>query len=121
MANFLVDEQLPSALASAIIALGHGAITVSQAGLRGAPDDEVLEYARQNGAVLVTSDRGFGNIRTYPLGSHAGIILLRLEPRIAYPRIIHRLIAVLAGLSVDRLTGALCVISPTTVWIRRFR
>jgi predicted nuclease of predicted toxin-antitoxin system len=119
MALFVADEQLPDALAAAVRESGHDAVTVKQAGLQGAADGDVLAFARQARALLITSDRGFGNLERYPLAIHAGIILLRLEPHLAYPRIIDRLLEVLSQYSIEQLAGGLTVVQPTSVRIRR--
>jgi hypothetical protein len=39
--------------------------------------------AAQRGRILVSLDRGLGDIRTYPSGSHTGIIILRLADQSA--------------------------------------
>ena len=35
------------------------------------------EAVQREGRFLVTSDKGFGDIRAYPPGTHAGILVLR--------------------------------------------
>lgn len=45
--------------------------------LGGSNDATVLDAARTEGRLLITLDRGFGEVRAYPPGSHAGIIVLR--------------------------------------------
>ena len=56
---FLVDDQLPPALARFLSDEGHSAEHTADVGLRGAPDDVVWDYANLNGAVIVTKDRDF--------------------------------------------------------------
>jgi predicted nuclease of predicted toxin-antitoxin system len=41
-------------------------------------DTEVLQYAVAENRTLVTSDLGFANLLTIPLGSHSGILVARL-------------------------------------------
>jgi predicted nuclease of predicted toxin-antitoxin system len=119
VALFLLDEQLSDSFANALRAIGHEAFTAKALGLRSAPDRQVLEQASELAAILITSDRGFGDLRAYPLGSHAGIILLRLEPRLAYPQIINRFIDALVEVPLDQMAGALCVVDASNVRIRR--
>jgi predicted nuclease of predicted toxin-antitoxin system len=38
----------------------------------------VYATAQALGAVLVTADKGFGDIRRFPLGTHHGIVVLRV-------------------------------------------
>ncbi len=43
------------------------------------PDAEVLRLALERDLVLLTNDKGFGDIRAYPPSRHEGIIVLRIE------------------------------------------
>jgi predicted nuclease of predicted toxin-antitoxin system len=45
----------------------------------GAPDREVVAAATAAGRILISLDRGLGDIRAYPPGSHADIVVLRLN------------------------------------------
>lgn len=38
---------------------------------------EVFSFAQKEKRVLITRDKGFGDRRTYPPGSHNGIIIVR--------------------------------------------
>jgi len=57
--RFLVDAQLPPALARRIEALGHSADHVFDSGLTTASDDAIRTYAAKIGAVIVTKDEDF--------------------------------------------------------------
>jgi predicted nuclease of predicted toxin-antitoxin system len=57
--RFLVDAQLPPALARRIEALGHAAEHVADCGLASAPDPQIGHYAAATGAVIVTKDEDF--------------------------------------------------------------
>ena len=56
---FLIDANLPPALALALIEAGHRARHVEEVGLRTAEDDKISEYALQQKAVVVTKDEDF--------------------------------------------------------------
>jgi predicted nuclease of predicted toxin-antitoxin system len=60
--RFLVDEQLPSALARWISAQGHVAEHVSDVGLAGKEDTAVWHFALREGATLLTNDEDFLNV-----------------------------------------------------------
>jgi hypothetical protein len=63
-------------------------------------------------------DTGFGDIRRYPIGSHAGIIVLRppIPGRTACLRLIDQLLALVrSGVQID---GCLWVLDPTRLRIR---
>jgi predicted nuclease of predicted toxin-antitoxin system len=61
--RFLVDDQLPPALARWLAAKGHDANHVKDVGLTGATDRKVWERARIDGAVVVTKDEDFLNLQ----------------------------------------------------------
>ena len=57
--RFLVDAQLPPALAEWLRATGGDAIHVEEAGLRNAVDSAIREYAVNQDYVLITKDKDF--------------------------------------------------------------
>jgi predicted nuclease of predicted toxin-antitoxin system len=57
--RFLVDAQLPPALARWIVSAGHAAEHVGDCGLMAAPDDVIRTRASQTGAVIMTKDEDF--------------------------------------------------------------
>ena len=57
--RFLVDAQLPPALARRIEALGHKAEHVADCNLASAPDGLIRDHADRAGAVIVTKDEDF--------------------------------------------------------------
>jgi predicted nuclease of predicted toxin-antitoxin system len=61
--RFLVDDQLPPALARWFVAQGHDAFHVKDFSLTGATDRNVWERARRDGAVVVTKDNDFLNLQ----------------------------------------------------------
>jgi len=57
--QFLVDAQLPPALAGWLTEAGHSAKHVEEIGLRNEEDSGIWGYALDNGAVLLTKDEDF--------------------------------------------------------------
>jgi predicted nuclease of predicted toxin-antitoxin system len=57
--RFIVDAQLPPALARFLAAQGHIAEHVADIGLRDADDSPIWRYALQHQAVIVTKDDDF--------------------------------------------------------------
>ena len=53
--RFLVDEQLPSALARWIAVRGHEAEHVFDVGLGGADDVEIWRHAKKTNATIITT------------------------------------------------------------------
>jgi predicted nuclease of predicted toxin-antitoxin system len=73
--KFKLDENLPVSSAAILGGAGHDVDTVGQEGLSGALDLDVVVAATAAGRVLVSLDVGLADIRAYPPGSHAGIVL----------------------------------------------
>ncbi len=57
--RFLVDAQLPPALARWLSGAGHDARHVEEVGLREAEDSAIWQHALEAGAVLITKDEDF--------------------------------------------------------------
>lgn len=112
-----LDEQLPIDLVGLLTRAGHDVDTVIDEGLGGQDDDVVLDRAKKDGRVLLTLDKGIGNIRAYPPADYAGIVLFRPSSvgRAAAQDLISRRFAVVETLD---LKGRLVVVSERTVRTR---
>ncbi len=75
--KFLVDAQLPPALARALREAGYDAQAVGELGLREAEDDVIWEYALTSQAVVITKDQDFAD-RMLPSKSAPVIVWLRI-------------------------------------------
>jgi hypothetical protein len=63
--RFKLDENLPVSSAAIVASAGHDVDTVTEEGLIGAPDRDVVAAATAAGRVLISLDRGLGDIRAY--------------------------------------------------------
>ena len=70
--RFKLDENLPSELASLFREFGHDAVTVLDQGMGGTDDSDLASVCAREQRVLVTLDKDFSDIRTYPPNRHAG-------------------------------------------------
>jgi predicted nuclease of predicted toxin-antitoxin system len=61
--RFLVDAQLPPALAEALRAEGHDAIHIVDLNLLAATDTAIWDQAAAESAILITKDRDFALLR----------------------------------------------------------
>jgi predicted nuclease of predicted toxin-antitoxin system len=75
--NFLVDAQLPPALALWLVQQGHTAAHVEDLGLRKAEDTEIWQYALRTGALIITKDEDFAE-RTARTTTGPIIVWLRI-------------------------------------------
>lgn len=113
-----LDENASRSLVDLLAAPGHDADTTTDEGLSGADDDTLFAAARSSGRLLVTLDRGFADLRRYPPGTHSGIVVLR--PADQSVRAVNALVRrMLAERDLDALAGAITIVEPGRVRIRR--
>ncbi len=112
-----LDENMPGALIDLLCSAGHDVTTANEENLSGANDPIVLHAAAQEARLLMTFDVGFGDIRSFPLGSHSGIVVFRLKDQrwAVLEEPAKRLIS--SGI-IDRLEGALAVVDENHIRIR---
>jgi predicted nuclease of predicted toxin-antitoxin system len=113
-----LDENIPVSAAEPLRSAGHNADTVVDEGLAGAPDVEVLANAASSDRLVVTLDRGFADLRVHPLGSHAGIIVLRVKDQ-SPPAIVQEVQSLLGAVDIDGLSGCVSVFRAGTIRVRR--
>ncbi len=113
-----LDEDLSSAVGEPLSALGHEVRTVVGQGWRGVGDAALWKMLSQEAVYFITADKGFGDIRTYPPGTHAGVLVLRpdRESIVEYRALVMQ---VLASYSIDDLRGAVTVCTPRGIRVRR--
>jgi predicted nuclease of predicted toxin-antitoxin system len=97
---------------------GYSAEDVRAVGLRGHSDSEVFAYAQAHNQIVVSADKGFTNILRFPLGSHAGIIVVRVSDELPTAKMHRELLSGLASLSGDKLAGALVIVEIGRVRVR---
>jgi predicted nuclease of predicted toxin-antitoxin system len=76
--RFLIDAQLPPALARHLAALGHEAEHVSDIGLLTAADKQIWDHAAAVRAVLVTKDEDFVTLRALSKQGGPPVIWVRI-------------------------------------------
>lgn len=74
-----LDENLPLQLKHLFTDSGHDAVTVLDQEIGGATDADVASVCIAEERVLVTQDIDFADIRTYPPGTHPGLVVFRLS------------------------------------------
>ena len=89
--------------------LGCAVSRVQDLGMAGASDPAVFQKAQENEAVLVTTDRGSGDVRTYSPSSHRGIIVLKVATEPEQIHAVHRTLQHLSE-TEESFEGALFVV-----------
>ncbi len=113
-----LDENIPSRVGVIVADAGHDVDTVVDEGLAGADDPTVSAAATAEERLVVTLDRGFGDIRRYPPGSHAGILVLRLDDQAA-PAVARAVEQLLESVTLDELAGCVAVFRDGDLRVRR--
>jgi len=112
-----LDENLPHSLAVALSGLGHDVHTTAQEGLKGRPDDEIWSAAQTEGRFLITQDLRFGDIRAYAPGTHAGVLLVRLNSP-GWEELLARMEEIFTEEDVESWGGCLVVASDKKLRVR---
>jgi predicted nuclease of predicted toxin-antitoxin system len=98
------DEHVPKAVTRGLRERGVDVLTVSEAGMLGASDQEHLAFARREGRVLFTQDVDF--LRLHASGvEHSGIVYARQQTAIS--EMIHGLMLVFELLEPGEIEGQL--------------
>lgn len=114
-----VDEDLPQAVARVLQERGYSCSTVLEQGMAGWKDPSLWQAVQAHQQFLVTADKGFGDVRRYPPGTHAGVLLLRPSEDGIRP-LLDLMELVLASIpSLDTLEGLLAVASSQGLRIKR--
>ncbi len=113
-----LDENIPRGLAETLGALGHEVDTTAQEGLQGRDDEDVWAAAQQVGALFVTQDLDFSDLRAFQPGTHHGILLVCLrEPGRA--ALASRIQTLFESEDTDGWPGAFVVATERKVRVRR--
>lgn len=96
----------------------HDSVTVADQGWEGLADGELWQGIQAEGRWLVTADKEFADVRRFPPGAHAGVILLRLvrQNRRGYALLMEKL---LMQDELDELAGAVIVVNEQGIRVRR--
>jgi predicted nuclease of predicted toxin-antitoxin system len=115
--RFILDENLSPRTSEQLRLGAYDAIHAKEVVLTGASDEEVLQHARQEQRFLITQDKWFADRHANPLGSHAGVILLRLKD--SSPDSVGALLRALLPRIDDLPPGSLVVANERRYRIRR--
>lgn len=84
----------------------------------GAADSTILDWARADASIVLTFDEDFADARMFPVGSHSGVIRLRV-----WPTTVEQTEAALARLfrevRDEDLPGSLVIVDETRIRVRR--
>ena len=114
--KFVADENVDKSIVDSLRGSGHDVLYIPEFA-KALSDDDVLALARDNNAVLVTTDKDFGEL-VFRRGLAAyGVVLLRLAGMSTAEKARLTLSAVTAH--QEQLAGSFTVITPRAVRIRK--
>ena len=109
MVIFLADECTFDLTVKFLRNEGWDVTTVKEIGLQGAKDPQVLNKAQEMGAVLITRDMDFGDIRRFLPSAYQGVIVLKMTYRKSDE--VHAVLRkMLQEVKEDEFVGALFVV-----------
>jgi predicted nuclease of predicted toxin-antitoxin system len=116
--KFKLDENIPRDAADLMRVRRLDVHTVIDEALGGQSDPTVLESAGVEGRILITLDRGFGDVRAYRPGTHPGIIVLRPDDQ-RTATIVRTIELLLDHHDVETLTGCITIVQRNVLRVRR--
>jgi predicted nuclease of predicted toxin-antitoxin system len=120
MPSFLVDENLPGGLVEALASRGLSAEHVGDnPELRGSHDDELMEYAQRGSLTIVSKDKDFADVTRYPLGSHHGVVCVRLPNRMRIDEQVRLVVAAIESLDAREIAGSIVTVEAGRVRVRK--
>ncbi len=114
--KLLADENIHCQIVADLRAVGHDVISISE-DFPSVLDETVLDLANRNNAILITSDKDFGELTYRQSLIHQGVVLVRLAglPTSEKSDILRKLI----DMHGHELAGAFTVVSPKQIRIRK--
>ena len=113
-----LDENIPGGAADVLHARQRDFDTVVDEALGGQSDPTVPEAAGIEGRIMITLDRGFGDVRAYPPGTHPGIIVLRPDDQ-RPSTVISTIESLLDHHDLESLVGCITVVQRNVLRMRR--
>ena len=117
--RLLIDNALSPRLAEELRESGHDVIHVRDIGLESAEDEKLFELAADEDRVLVSEDTDFGTLLSLRESVKPSVVLFRHMPDRSAAGLLSVLLANLAAVEADLERGAVVVIEPGRVRVRR--
>ena len=118
--KFFLDTNIPYSALVVFEELKLESTHARDAGLSRVSDREIADYAKKNESILLTKDLEFANTKPFPLGSHKGLIIMRLPTFFKASQFANVLRDFLASININDLNRAVAIVKPGKYRIRKF-
>ena len=119
MARFLIDEDLPLSLSHSLRQKSHTAEHVIELGQRGVPESRVFAAPKSTKPSSYPGTRTSGTCCSFPWGSHGGIVVVRFPSATPSRVVVEAVAEALTTIEEAVFAGALMVVEPGRIRIRR--
>lgn len=116
--RLLLDANLSPALRPGLLAAGHTVVHVADVDLHHAADHVILNYARNEGMVIVTADSDFATMLALAGAEGPSVVHLRHVAELPPAAHLQLLVDNLPSVAADLDGGAIISLSPTRLAVR---
>jgi predicted nuclease of predicted toxin-antitoxin system len=117
--KFLIDNNISHRICPHLEAAGHEAVHVEARSLADADDAEIVEHAREMGAVVVSSDTDFGVLLAFQRATLPSVILTREVSTLRPVELADLIVANLASFADALEKGAIVAIGRDAIRVRQ--
>ena len=118
--RFFLDTNIPHSALMVFEELKLESAHARDVGLGRATDREIADYAKKNRSILLTKDLEFYNTHLFPIGSHEGLIIMRLPTFFKASQFVNVLRDFLASIDINDLNKAVAIVKLGKYRIRKF-
>jgi predicted nuclease of predicted toxin-antitoxin system len=112
------DENIARWAVELLRSAAHDVETVLDQGFSGRSDEDVFAVCRSERRILMTLDRGFGELLRFPSEQSAGIVVLELGAPATLKLLTDRIRHFLALADTREINGELWIVEPGRIRIR---
>ncbi len=115
MFKFFADECVNTDVIRGLREAEIDVLTVREARLSGADDDTVFKFAGENKRILLSFDRGFGDIFRFNIGKSYGVVIVLVE-QMGKTEIVSTILTFLSVMNkAGALRGKLAILGKTRI------